>query len=501
MSKAGKPIWPKVPAPFVRAVLAGHSALGLAFAALIYLVCFSGSVAVFAQEFHRWERPANPMLESVSPEVIQQAVQNAVAQYGKSEHIFINLPDETAPRLSLYLDQPPTHRQVVADGEGRLVGDGETPWTELITRLHINLHLPQTWGIFVVGLTGVALLSSLISGVLAHPRVFRDAFHLRWGGSKRLQEADIHNRIGVWALPFHVIISLTGALLGLTTIIVGILALAVFKGDTDKAYALFLPPQPADDARSAPLPDIPAAFIQLERMAPGSRPSYVGLEHPGEQGGGILITAAYPDRISRGDSYTFDRTGKPLSETGKGSENLGASIIQALSTLHFGWFGGWPVKFAYAILGAGLTVVTTSGVAIWLARRRAKGRPAPRWERVWISTVWSQPVAYAVSALVSLFSTVDPLFVWIGATLAAFATAVLWEPAVISRRLRLISGGLLAVVVVAHTAVWWGKVVDPVAWISNATIVALGGLLVLTVFRPLGKRAANASGGAPVAAE
>ena len=30
--KAGKPIWPKVPAGFVRSVLAGHSALGLAFA-------------------------------------------------------------------------------------------------------------------------------------------------------------------------------------------------------------------------------------------------------------------------------------------------------------------------------------------------------------------------------------------------------------------------------------------------------------------------------------
>ena len=30
---AGKPIWPKVPADFVRAMLAGHSALGLAFAA------------------------------------------------------------------------------------------------------------------------------------------------------------------------------------------------------------------------------------------------------------------------------------------------------------------------------------------------------------------------------------------------------------------------------------------------------------------------------------
>ena len=47
----GKAIWLRIPAEFVRAMLAGHSALGLAFAALIYLVCFSGSIAVFTQEY------------------------------------------------------------------------------------------------------------------------------------------------------------------------------------------------------------------------------------------------------------------------------------------------------------------------------------------------------------------------------------------------------------------------------------------------------------------
>ena len=70
---AGKPIWPKVPAEFVRAMLAGHSALGLAFAALIYLVCFSGSVAVFTYEYGRWEQPAGPLLHEVSPEAADAA--------------------------------------------------------------------------------------------------------------------------------------------------------------------------------------------------------------------------------------------------------------------------------------------------------------------------------------------------------------------------------------------------------------------------------------------
>jgi hypothetical protein len=88
-----------------------------------------------------------------------------------------------------------------------------------------------------------------------------------------------------------------------------------------------------------------------------------------------------------------------------------------MTPLHFGWFGGWPIKVAYFLLGLGLTSVTSSGVAIWLARRRDKGRPAPRWERVWIAFVWSQPVAYAASALVALFAPAPPVAVWGLATL------------------------------------------------------------------------------------
>ncbi len=76
----------------------------------------------------------------------------------------------------------------------------KTPWTEFQAELHTVLHLPRACGGFIVGLTGVALLSSLLSGVLSHPRVFKDAFAFRWGGSKRLQEADLHNRISVWGL-------------------------------------------------------------------------------------------------------------------------------------------------------------------------------------------------------------------------------------------------------------------------------------------------------------
>lgn len=493
--KAGKPIWPKVPAGFVRSVLAGHSALGLAFAALIYLVCFSGSVAVFAREFQRWEQAGTPVLTSVTPAAIQNAMEQAIKRVGGDvEHIYITPPTSDLPRLSVMTDADGKTQTFNADASGNLGEGGEPVWTEFMTRLHINLHLPRTWGMFVVGLTGVALLSSLISGVLAHPRVFKDAFHLRWGGSKRLQEADLHNRLGVWALPFHVIVSLTGALLGLTTIIVGVLAMAMFQGDTSKAYALFLPPIVDDPRPAAALPNLVAALEATERLAPGSQPSFVGLEHPNEMGQAVMVNVSRPHHLVGATAFYFDGKGqlldaaktgdKNVGDTNVGETNLGQKILGSLGPLHFGWYGGIVLKLAYGLLGLALTSVTASGVAIWLARRRDKGRPAPRWERVWIATVWSQPAAFAASALVTIglntASDAVPLIVWGVATLASLAAAAFAEPRRLSQLLRWTSAVLILSAIAAHLIRHGFAYADPAAWWMNGALAVIALLLAVS---------------------
>lgn len=486
--KTGKPIWPKVPAGFVRSVLAGHSALGLTFAALIYLVCFSGSVAVFAREFQRWEQADAPVLSIATPQALQSAMEAAIRRAGDGiEHVFITPPTSDLPRLTVITDAHGQHRTYYADADGRLTDDPEPVWTGFMTRLHINLHLPQTWGMFVVGLTGVALLSSLISGVLAHPRVFKDAFHLRWGGSKRLQEADLHNRLGVWALPFHVIVSLTGALLGLTTIIVGVLAMAMFQGDTSKAYALFLP-QLVDDPRpAAALPDLAAALGSAQRLSPGSQPTFIGLEHPTERGQAVQINATLPNRLAASDALYFDGQGRPLEATKRVADaNLGEKILGSLGPLHFGWYGGLIVKIAYGLLGLALTSVAASGVAIWLARRRDKGRPAPRWERIWIGTVWSQPLAFAASALAGVglkTGEATLLAIWGAVTLVTVAGSLALQPKRLSRLLRRASTGLILAVVLVHLLRHGGVYADPAAWGVNlglAVVALLIGLSTLS---------------------
>lgn len=478
--KKPKDLMSRIPAGFVRAVLRGHSSLGLAFAALIYLICLSGSIAVFAHEFQRWESAAGPHVTDVTPDAVQTAFAGAIAAGGAGvEHVYITLPSADFPRLLLHVDAD-QDREFLADANGKIAPGKDFAWTEFITRLHINLHLPVTWGIFLVGLIGVALLSSLVSGILAHPRIFRDAFHLRLGGSKRLQEADIHNRLGVWALPFHIFISLTGAFLGLTTIIVGVLGMAMFNGDANKVYALFFPPPPVDDPRPAPVLDLRPMFAKLPRD--GGRITYIFTEHPTERGGAALFNVKQPDRMAGTDSYAFRRDASIYNAQKAADNNLGEDLLGGMGPLHFGWFGGGIVKIIYFALGLALTYLAASGVNIWLARRRDKGRPAPRWERAWAATVWGQPAGFAAAAVAGLATASTPVAIgaWLIVGILFLLAAIRLSTTSLSRIGRIATGALTLLAVAVHLTLRDGlAAADPMAWIVNLSLLAGGALLLL----------------------
>lgn len=478
-----KTIWPRMPAPFVQAVLAGHSSLGLAFAALIYLVCFSGTVAVLVHDFERWEAPVVAPVEAAGPETAVATARALLAEHDAVEHIFISLPDINSPRTRIYAE---LHDGEILEGfagtDGTWSGSAPTPWSAFMLGLHVDLHLPHAVGSFVVGMTGVALLSLLISGLLSHPRIFRDAFHIRLGGTKRLQEADLHNRAGIWALPFHITIALTGALLGLTTLIAGTLALAFFKGDVEQTYALFFPPALEDDTTPAPVPDLEAILADATARAPGADLRMLRLDHPGETGQSVHVTMGYADKLAFGDSYIYDGNGALFHSEQVSESSLGTRILQTIGPYHFGWFAGWVSKIAYILLGAALTWVTSTGVAIWTARRRSKGHPAPVTERLWTATVWSQPVAYAFSALAALvWPGPDPLLVWAIATGLCLGLTVPLGPVVLSAGLRAASALLMTALPLAHVLRYGADYADPVAWVINAGLLASATLIALSL--------------------
>jgi len=408
--------WPLPPA-MVRAVLSGHGILGLAFAAVIYLVCLSGTLAVFVHDLERWEQPAAPAITHIDDAAMTRALGTARQKAPAGTTLYASLPSSDEPGARIIAYSPKFEREWSVDAQGALT-EKATSFSEFILNLHIALHLPRSWGELIVGLAGVALLSSLVSGILAHPRVLKDAFHLRLGGSRRLQEADLHNRLGIWALPFHVVIALTGALLGLSTLIVGMLALLLYRGDTAKVYGLFIDAPLAVNATHAPLPSLTALLAEARRRAPGAEAHQLIIENAGRADARITIKSERERLLVPQDTTSFDAAGRVLKDQHPRDLVAGTRILGAIAQLHFGWYGGVPVRILYGLLGLALCVVTSSGVTIWLARRRDKGRAVPQWERLWAAVAWGQPLALALAALVAIIVPAGEavLWVWLGAT-------------------------------------------------------------------------------------
>lgn len=400
-----------------RQLLASHSLVGVVFGALIYLTCFSGALAVVADEFEQWERPDAPVVARADAAFLGRATTNAyaAAKAAKVDHaVFLAAPTPDVPRMTvLAIDKQGRQRNWNVDAGGDLVPRAAARWTTFLRDHHRTLHVPAPFGIWIVGLIGTGLLASLFSGVLAHRRIVKDAFRLRWGGSKRLANADLHNRIGVWALPFHVIVALTGSLLGLAGLVILILAMVAFKGDTQRAVAAIAGPPVIEDARPAPVPDVAAIVRQLQRRQPGARVESVHLEDVGTRGQQVRLLVAAPGHLTRAEEWSFDGDGRFRGRLGLTDGNVGIRLYGMLVPLHFGTYGGIVLKIVYLVLGLGMAVMVATGGQILLARQRDQGRALPRWERVWDGVVWGQPVAMLISPLAVLLTASPPLpFYW-----------------------------------------------------------------------------------------
>ncbi|WP_374469863.1 PepSY-associated TM helix domain-containing protein [Phenylobacterium sp.] len=416
---AARAVWPKLSPAFVKDQLAGHKVLGLWLAALMYLVCVSGTAAVFYQDLERWEKPALPEMSEASPEAVARVVADGRARMLADppknplfEDLFVVLPTPQLPRLTA------SYGEVAQayDAAGAPAGDAGHPITHFLVELHYQLHIPGGVGLLLVGLLGVGLLALIVGGLLAHPRILKDAFLLRPSAGRRLALTDVHNRLGVWAAPFHIAIALTGAVIGLAQVVGFALALAVHGGDVTKAFEPVFGTEAETRALmgGARLADgaVLRALSEMQAKAPEARPMWVVLHKAGKPDEHLEITAIPPQSTAYGEIFRFDAQGRLHARAGLDDGPAGKQAYASLYPLHFGSFGGIWVKVAYAVLGLGLCVICATGMDIWLVKSAERGRPRPRLHRIWTVFVWGMPAALPLAASAYLLLGWSPVAVF-----------------------------------------------------------------------------------------
>ncbi|MBG36839.1 MAG: peptidase [Oceanicaulis sp.] len=471
-------IWPDLSAKLVARMLSAHAGLGVILGALLYIVSLSGVLVVFHAEFARWEQPHIVERQSVSPELAQSAAQSVLdharAMDDTPDEIMIFMPTPDSPRLAGGYDDS----YWFIDDQARLGERIDHGFSEFLIDLHYYLHLPSTLGLIVVGLMGVMMLALVVSGFLAHPRVFRDAFRSRKPGNGQLSLADRHNRLSVWGAPFHVMIPLTGAALGLATIVALVLAQSEPEMTVTDMFDTVFGAGADQTAPAGPLPDAAQALrvVAKDFAEDGLIPWIIQIHHPGEDEQTLQILTAAPDRLIFGEYLQFSPDGRFIGQTGLENGEFGQQAMASVYNLHFGNWGGVPVKLVYVVLGLALCVVCVSGVQLWLYKRARKKGPQPRLERAWIALVWG-PVA-----LIGLCLTLDRVFgiadsllapvFWIGLVALAGLSQFAPSKAGLSCGLKLTGATLLLIGASAHFLAYGASgYQNPAAWGVFAGII------------------------------
>ena len=396
----------------VKAGLSAHAAIGLLGGALLYLICLTGTVLVLYQEFQRLEQPEAPEMATIAPAAVQGAVEAVLASEADgpaTTHLYVHLPVPGLPRTTITTDTQAVH----VEQDGSIVMPEENAWSEFLYALHYTLNLPTLVGITIVGILGVMIVALGITGINAHPRIFRDAFTLRARNDGGVGLADWHNRLSVWSLPFSMAIALTGAIIGLATVSAYVLAEVSYEGDTEAVFAPLFGDEMPGNAAPAPQANVAAALIDMGERHPGMPVSYVILHDPGTAGQHIQLVGLHQERLIFGEYYAYDASGRYMGSAGLADGAVGQQAAASVYNLHFGNYGGLPVKLAYIVLSLMLTVVCATGVHIWLGKRARRGFDEPRLKAAWAALVWGAPaLLVATFGMRAGFGNEVP-FVWI----------------------------------------------------------------------------------------
>ena len=235
---------------------------------------------------------------------------------------------------------------------------------DFLLQLHTDMFLGLP-GSLTLGAMGVLFLVALISGaVLYAPFMRRNRFGiLRLGRNRRVGWLDQHNLLGIVGLAWMAVVGATGAINAFGDLLVD----SWKNGELAQMTAARGPVMPLPPSRYSSLD---RAMAAARAALPGRSPQFIGFP------GGSYSSKRHYAVFFQGDTPLTQYLLTPAlidAETGKLTDARDMPPLnQALmmsKPLHFGDYGGLPLKLIWAALDMAAIWVLGTGVLLWLRRK------------------------------------------------------------------------------------------------------------------------------------
>jgi uncharacterized iron-regulated membrane protein len=233
----------------------------------------------------------------------------------------------------------------------------------VVLKLHTDMYAGQPGKLFL-GAMGLLFLIAIVSGVVLYwPFTRRLRFGtIREGKSRRILWFDWHNLLGVVTIAWALVVGATGAINTLAEVMLN-------QWKSNELAAMVAPfagkPPPVH------LASLDVAIGNAAKAAPGMAVAFIAF--PGTP----FTSSHHFAAFMRGDTPLTSRLLKPVlldGETGEVADArdlpLYLKVLLVSQPLHFGDYGGMPLKVIWALLDMLTIIVIGSGLYLWWVRRR-----------------------------------------------------------------------------------------------------------------------------------
>jgi len=350
-----------------------HKWTSLICTVFLLLLCVTGLPLIFHAEIDSVTR-APALAEAVEagpPASYDSVVAKALAARPGEVIMFLTRDAEkpilyatTGPRVDAKEHETTTLQFDARTGELLQAPPVDEGVMHFLLDLHMSLLLGLPGELFLA-LIGLIFIASIVSGVVVYAPVMRKlAFAtIRKGRSARLKWLDTHNMVGVVTVAWLTVVGLTGVITALSTPIAALWQM-------DQLARMTAPYKNAPPITR--LVSVDAAVAAAQAAAPKDKVSFIAWP------GSFFSSKHHYGVFMAGDTPLTERLVKPAlvdAETGKLTDidemPFYVKAVFVSQPLHFGDYGGLPLKIIWALLDLAAIVVLVTGLYLWIGRWRA----------------------------------------------------------------------------------------------------------------------------------
>ncbi|MEM8762223.1 MAG: PepSY-associated TM helix domain-containing protein [Bacteroidota bacterium] len=367
-----------------------HTVSGIVISFALFICFYCGAVALFLDELYQWENPQARVeyvpADKVDYDRVISVVDENTKDFDKSSFFGIVPPSKKNPTVTFYGRNKNEEggfdrlTAILNPNTYEILSVGEEPNTHMartIYELHYFHQIPVV-GIYLSGLVAFFFLFAIITGVLTHWKNIVNRFYAFTTEGKWKQIwANGHISLGMITLPFQIIYAVTGALLGLSILLLAPSAFLLFDGDTSEVIKAVIPEAGMKYDEDAAVVDNGVSFTDVFQKVstayPENEVTYMYTNNFGKEDGTVIVRV--DDHVGLAGDGTFIysyKDGKLIGSVVPNKKTYAKGAYNVLIKLHYVTYGGIFLKIIYFILAMITCYIIISGVMIW---RTARDKP------------------------------------------------------------------------------------------------------------------------------